>query len=383
MMKYRRFGELDFEPSALGFGAMRLPCEEDKRGNIHEDEAIEMIRYAIDNGVNYVDTAWPYHDGKSEEFVGKVLKDGYRRKVKIATKLPSWEIEDSSDPDEYLDKQLERLDTDHIDFYLLHALSRKHWKNYQELDIDIFEWMKEKREEGKISYLGFSFHDDLDIFKEIVDTYDWDFCQIQYNYFDQQFQAGMEGLRYAASKGLGVIIMEPLRGGKLANEPPEPIKDIWNRSDKDWSPVKWALRWLWDQPEVSLVLSGMSTMEQVKENVEIASGSGVNTLSAEERHIVNEVAKKYKELSPVDCTGCNYCMPCPNGVSITQNFRLYNQAEIYDEYDENREKYMEKMADEKKAIACVRCGQCEEACPQNLPIMDLLEDVTAYFENPR
>jgi len=383
IMKYRRFGELDFEPSALGFGAMRLPCEEDNRGNIDEDEAIEMIRYAIDNGVNYVDTAWPYHDGKSEEFVGKVLKDGYRKKVKLATKLPSWEIEDSSDPDEYLDKQLERLDTDHIDFYLLHALSRKHWNNYQELDIDIFEWMKEKRDEGKISYLGFSFHDDLDIFKEIVDTYDWDFCQIQYNYFDQKFQAGREGLKYAASKGLGVIIMEPLRGGKLAKEPPETIKDIWDRSDKDWSPVKWALRWLWDQPEVSLVLSGMSTMEQVEENVEIAGDSGVNTLSADDRQIVNEVAEKYKELSPVDCTGCNYCMPCPNGVMITHNFRLYNQAEIYDEYEKNREKYNKHMDEEKRASACVRCGACEEACPQNLPIMDLLEDVAAYFENPR
>ncbi|MGM0510748.1 MAG: aldo/keto reductase [Thermoplasmatota archaeon] len=382
-MKYRRFGELDFEPSALGFGAMRLPCEEDNRGNIDEDEAIEMIRYAIDNGVNYVDTAWPYHDGKSEEFVGKVLQDGYREKIKLATKLPSWEIEDSSDPDEYLNKQLERLDVDHIDFYLLHALSRKHWQNYQELDIDIFEWMKEKRDEGKISYLGFSFHDDLDMFKEIVDTYDWDFCQIQYNYFDQKFQAGREGLKYAASQGMGVIIMEPLRGGKLAKEPPEPVKEIWNRSDKDWSPVKWALRWLWDQPEVSLVLSGMSKIEQVKENVEIASGSGVNTLSAKERQIVNEVADKFKEISPVDCTGCNYCMPCPNGVSITHNFTLYNQAEIYDEYEKNKEKYMDNLADEKKASACVRCGQCEEACPQNLPIMDLLEDVTAYFENPR
>ncbi len=379
-MKYRKFGEMDFEPSALGFGAMRLPTEDDDRSNIKEEEAIEMIRYAIDNGVNYVDTAWPYHGEESERLVGKALKDGYREKVKVATKLPSWDIEDEDDPDKFLNEQLDKLGVDCIDFYLLHALSRKHWDNYLDLDMDIFEWLEEKKEEGKIGHIGFSFHDDLDMFKEIVDSYDWDFCQIQYNYLDQEFQAGREGLKYAASQGLGVIIMEPLRGGKLAKEPPESIKEIWDRSDRDWSPVEWALRWLWNQPEVSLVLSGMSTMEQVKENVEIASDSGIDTISDEELEIVDEVAKKYREISPVECTGCNYCMPCPNGVSITHNFKLYNQAEIYDEYEENREKYMERLDEEKRASACVRCGQCEEACPQNLPIMDLLEEVAEYFE---
>jgi len=379
-LQYRKFGEIDFEPSALGFGAMRLPYEGDERGDINEDEAIEMIRYAIDHGVNYVDTAWPYHDEQSEKLVAKALKDGYREKVKVATKLPSWDVEDSDDLDKFLNKQLEKLEVDKIDFYLLHALSRKYWDMYQDLDVDIFEWMKEKREEGKIDYLGFSFHDDLDIFKEIVDEYDWDFCQIQYNYFDQEYQAGMEGLKYAADQGLGVIIMEPLRGGKLANEPPESVKKIWNKADKDWNPVKWALRWLWNQEEVSLVLSGMSNLDQVKENVEIAANSGVDTLSDKDLDIVDEVAKKYKEISPVECTGCNYCMPCPNDVAITLNFKLYNQAEIYDEFEENQEKYLENLDEEKRASACVRCGQCEEACPQNLPIMDLLEEVADYFE---
>ncbi|MFO7793247.1 MAG: aldo/keto reductase [Candidatus Saliniplasma sp.] len=380
-MHYRKFGELDWKPSALGFGAMRLPYEGDERGNIKESESIEMIRYAIDHGVNYVDTAWPYHEKESEGLVAKALKDGYREKVKVATKMPSWEIDDVDDLDHYLEKQLEKLDTDHIDFYLLHALSKKHWENYQSLDKDIFEWMKEKRDEGKINYLGFSFHDDLDMFKEIVDTYEWDFCQIQYNYLDQEFQAGREGLEYASSKGLGVIIMEPLRGGKLAKEPPESIKGIWGKAGKDWSPVEWALKWLWNQPEVSLVLSGMSTLEQVKENVEIADDAGVGRLSDKDLEIVDEVAEKYREISPVECTGCNYCMPCPNDVSITSNFSLYNQAEIYDEYEKNKEKYMERLSEEKRASACVRCGQCEEACPQNLPIMDLLEDVAEYFED--
>jgi len=378
-LQYRKFGEIGWKPSALGFGAMRLPYEGDDRGKIKEDEAIEMIRWAIDNGLNYIDTAWPYHDGNSEELVGKALKDGYREKVKVATKLPSWDVEDPDDPDEILEKQLERLDVKKIDFYLLHALSRKHWDNYQSLEIDIFDWMKEKRKEGKIDHLGFSFHDDLDTFKEIVDTYDWDFCQIQYNYLDQEFQAGKEGLKYAADKGLGVVIMEPLRGGKLAKEPPESIKKIWNESEEDREPVEWALKWLWNQPEVSLVLSGMSGLEQVKENVQYASESRVGVLSDEDLKIVDKVADKYREISPVECTGCNYCVPCPNDVSIPRNFRIYNQAEIYDEYEKYKEIWDENMKDESKATNCVRCGECIEKCPQDLNIMDLLEEVSEYF----
>ncbi|MFP4142420.1 MAG: aldo/keto reductase [Candidatus Natronoplasma sp.] len=379
-MQYRKFGEIDWKPSALGFGAMRLPHEEDDRGAINEDEAIKMIRWAIDNGVNYIDTAWPYHDEESEKLVGKALKDGYREKVKIATKLPSWEVEDSQDPDELLNKQLDKLDVDKIDFYLLHALSRNHWENYQSLDIDIFDWMKEKRDEGKIDYLGFSFHDDLEIFKKIVDTYDWDFCQIQYNYLDQEFQAGREGLKYAADKGLGVVIMEPLRGGKLAKEPPEEIKEIWNEAEKDRNPVEWALKWLWNQPEVSLILSGMSNLEQVKENVKYASESGVGVLSEKDLELIDKAAKTYREISPVECTGCNYCVPCPNDVSIPRNFRMYNQAEIYDEFKKQKEIWDENMKDDSKATNCVRCGECIEKCPQNLPIMDLLEEVSEYFE---
>ncbi len=379
-MKYRKFIDSDWKPSALGFGAMRLPYEGDDRGAIIEDEAMEMIRYAIDHGVNYIDTAWPYHDKKSEEFISKVLKDGYREKVKVATKLPSWEIEEQGDPDRYLEMQLEKLGVEKIDFYLLHALSTKSWKKYKELDI--FSWLEEKRDQGKIDYIGFSFHDDLNLFKEIVDTYDWDFCQIQYNYFDQRFQAGKEGLQYAHSNGLGVIIMEPLRGGMLAKEPPAAVKKIWEESERDWGPVDWALRWLWDQKEVSLVLSGMSTMEQVKENVDIAADSGVGVLSKEDIQLVDRVADKYRELSPVDCTGCNYCVPCPNGVAIPHNFAIYNQAEIYDEYEEKKKRY-HKMKDKSKASSCVRCGQCEEHCPQELPIMDLLSETAEYFEQDR
>lgn len=376
-MKYREFGDLDWQPSALGFGTMRLPVHGDDRGNIDEDRAKKMIRYAIDEGVNYVDTAWPYHDGYSEEFTGKVLSDGYREKVKIATKLPSWLIEEPSDMDEYLEKQLDRLGVNKIDFYLLHALNREHWENYR--DLGVFDWLNQVQSEGKIDHPGFSFHDDIDLFKEIVDSYDWDFCQIQYNYLDREFQAGMEGLKYASSRGLGVVIMEPLRGGKLAAEPPEEIKSLWRKADGERSPVDWALNWLWSQPEVSLVLSGMSEMNQVKENVELAKNSSVGKFSDDEMELIRKSAEKYDELSPVGCTGCNYCMPCPNGVRIPGNFQLYNDAEVYGRYEENRESYFD-MDEDVRASACIECGECEDACPQNLPVINLLEETAAYFE---
>ena len=376
-MQYREFGQLDWKPSALGFGAMRLPTRGEDSGNIDEEEAIRMIRYAIDHGVNYIDTAWPYHDENSEELVARALKDGYREKVKLATKLPSWLIEEPEDMDEYLEKQQDRLDVGKIDFYLLHALNQKHWENYR--DVGVLEWLDRVQAEGKIGHPGFSFHDDLEIFKEIVDSYDWTFCQIQYNYLDREFQAGMEGLKYANSKGLAVVIMEPLRGGKLAAEPPEEIERIWSKADAQRGPVSWALNWLWDQPEVSLVLSGMSAMEQVKQNVQLADDSRIGKLTKREVRLMEEAAEKYREISPVGCTGCNYCTPCPNDVAIPMNFQLYNEAEVYGKFEENRETYYEFLNEDQRASACVACGQCEEVCPQNLEIIDLLAETAHYF----
>lgn len=371
-MQYRNFGKLNYKVSALGFGAMRLPTKNDK---INESEAINIIRYAIDNGVNYVDTAWPYHSGESEIIVGKTLKDGYREKVKLATKLPSWLIKKYDDMDYYLKKQLEKLQTDYIDFYLLHALNRDHWNNYKMLNV--FRWIEEKINEGKIKHIGFSFHAELDLFKEIVDEYNWDFCQIQYNYLDTNYQAGKEGLKYAASRGLAVIIMEPLRGGQLAAEPPASAKKIFKQSDFERTPADWALQWLWNQPEVSVVLSGMSTMQQVKENILSACNSGISSLSEEELAIINKLAEAYS--GPIQCTRCNYCMPCPNGVDIPGNFYLYNLAHVYDDFNENKKKYFDE--DKKaRASACIECGKCEKACPQNLGIISLLKDVVVYFE---
>ena len=378
-MEYREFGQLDWEVSALGFGAMRFPTLDDDSGKIDEKKAIEMIRYAIDNGVNYVDTAWPYHQGNSENLVGKALKDGYREKTRVATKLPIWKVEKKEDLDTYLDKQLEKLDIDCIDFYLIHALGQDSWEKCKELDI--MEWLKKVQKEGKIKYKGFSFHDDYDLFQDIIDYYgdDWDFTQIQYNYLDTEYQAGKKGLKYAADKGLAVVIMEPLRGGTLAAKPPKEVKEIWKEAKQDRTPADWALQWLWDQPEVATVLSGMSTLQQVKENVDSADNSGIDSLSEKEKGLINRAAEKYKELQPVDCTGCGYCVPCPNDVSIPTNFKLYNEAHLYDMYEEKNDFY-NRIGEKSRADNCISCGECLDKCPQNLAIIELLEDVADYFE---
>lgn len=348
-MQYREFSEdLDFEVSALGFGAMRLPTtdEEAFSPNISEQEAIDMIRHAIDEGVNYIDTAWPYHDGKSEKLVGKALQDGYRDEVKLATKF-SWpwmedelgmDMETKEDYDAYLNRQLDRLDTDRIDFYLLHALDKESWEFYREGDF--FEWLEEAQADGRLNHIGFSFHDDLGTFKAIVNGYSWDFCQIMYNYLDQDFQAGREGLEYAADQGLGVVIMEPLRGGQLATQLPSGVQKLFDGAKVERDTVDWALSWLWNQPEVSVVLSGMSTMDQVKQNLSIADRSGVGELTEDELRMIERARRKYGDLLAVGCTGCNYCMPCPNGVNITRVFKLYNKAEIYDEYEKHKKRVL-------------------------------------------
>ena len=375
-MQYRNFGDLEWQVSALGFGAMRLP-ENDE--GIEETKAIKMLRYAIDNGVNYVDTAWPYHGGESESFVAKALQDGYREQVRVATKMPSWELEKKEDLDRYLNQQLERLEIETIDFYLLHALNEDHWQNYKDIGLDyLFEWIERMKEEGKIDQIGFSFHDDYDLFEELIDVYDWDFCQIQYNYIDTEFQAGKKGLQYAADNDIPVVVMEPLRGGSLAGQMPEEIESIFAQSETERSTADWALQWLWNQPEVAVVLSGMSTLEQVKENVESADNSGVGNLSAREKEIVAEAAAKYDELVPVNCTGCGYCVPCPTGVKIPEIFALYNEAEIFDLEAEKQEEYSH-IGESEQASACVECGQCEEICPQNLNVIELLTAADDYL----
>ncbi len=381
-MQYRNFGSLDFKVSALGFGAMRLPTREvetagDKPQNkIDEAEAIRMMRYAIDKGVNYIDTAYVYHDGFSEIVTGKALKDGYREKVKLATKSPTWLIKKPEDFDRLLDEQLEKLQTDHIDFYLLHSLSRNSWNNVI-LKFDIIKRAEAAKKAGKIKYLGFSFHDEGSAFIEIIDGYDkWDFCQIQYNYLDIENQAGQKGLKYAAEKGIAVVIMEPLLGGKLAN-PPKDIKAILDENGKNQSGADWALQWLWNQPEVSVVLSGMSTMQQVEENIVSAGKSGVGTLDKTDLDIVCRIIDRYAQRAAIPCTACAYCMPCPNNVNIPKNFALYNESVIHEDLKGARFSYSNFFNKENHASECVQCRVCEENCPQKIPISEWMPRVHA------
>lgn len=369
-MLYRRFGREDFAVSSLGFGCMRFPVINNNDELIDEEKAIKMLRYAIDNGVNYVDTAYPYHNGQSEVFVGKALKDGYREKVNLATKSPVWLTKSYEDFYKYLNDQLQKLQTNYIDMYLLHALNKESWERI--IKLDVLKFLDEAKEKGLIKYPGFSFHGDIDTFKEIVDSYDWSFCQIQYNILDIDYQAGQEGLKYAASKGLAVIIMEPLKGGKLAITPPEKIQSLWDKSEVKRSPVHSALKWLWNQPEVTLVLSGMSSIEQVIDNIKYADDSQIHSLTDEELKIVDEVHHAYNNLIKINCTTCGYCMPCPQCVDIPLNFSIYNDRYIYNDLKNSLKKYKD-LPESKKASSCIECGKCQPLCPQNLPIIDTLK----------
>ena len=309
-MLYRNVPKTGESLSILGFGAMRLIVNDD--GSINEEKAIEQMRRAIDNGVNYFDTAWPYHGGQSEIVLGKALKDGYREKVKIADKLPPWSIKTRGDMDAILDKQLEKLGVATIDYYLLHALEGNSWDRLKSLGV--IEFLEKAKAAGKIVNIGFSFHGTNEEFVRIVDAYDWVFCQIQYNFLDTQNQAGTAGLKYAASKNIAVIVMEPLRGGNLSRpDAPPAIQALWDTAETRRPPVSWALRWVWNHPEVTVVLSGMNVDEHIDQNLTIASQVKANTLSDAELDLVAQVADKYRELMPIGCTGCQYCMPCPLG----------------------------------------------------------------------
>ncbi len=369
-MQYRKFGKLDWEASALGFGCMRLPTTSDKEADIDEPQATEMIRHAIDKGVNYVDTAYPYHGGESERVLGRALADGYRERVKLATKMPCWLVKTPADFDKFLDEQLARLQTEHIDFYLLHALWRDRWTRM--LELDVFKWAERALADGRIGHLGFSFHGTLPLFKEIIDRYDWTMCQIQYNFMNEEVQAGTEGLEYAGAPGIAVVIMEPLLGG-LLTKPPAGARAIWEESDK--SPADIALRWLWNKPEVSVVLSGMTTMEQVEQNLASSDRSSVASLTPEETELVARVRAEYEGIASIPCTKCDYCLPCPNGVQLPRNFELYNQAVMHDSPDLSRAMYNWHMPQEERAQHCIACRECEEKCPQQIEISEWMPKV--------
>ncbi len=373
-MQYRTFGKLEWKPSALGFGTMRLPTVDDDPAHIDEPEATRMIRYAVDHGVNYIDTAYPYHRGESERFLGRALQDGYRERIKLATKLPCWQVEKQADFDRFLNEQLEKLQTDHIDFYLLHALNARTWPQVR--DLGVLNWAERAIADGRIHHLGFSFHDQYRLFREIVDASDlWTFCQIQYNFMDVNFQAGVKGLRYAAGKGLGVVVMEPLRGGQLVGRIPPAVQAIWDSAPIRRTPADWALQWVWNQPEVSLLLSGMSTMEQVVQNIESADHSGPGTLTAAEMALYDRVRETYRTLSPIPCTDCQYCLPCPQGVNIPRIFAIYNDMMMYGDERRAHTIYNSFLKREERADMCVECGECLPKCPQQIEIPDWLAQV--------
>lgn len=385
-MQYRTFGKLDWKPSALGFGAMRLPVLGRDPGQIDEPKATKPLRYAIDHGVNYVDTAYPYHRGTSELVVGRALKDGYRERVKLATKMPCWLVKEPGDFDRYLDEQRSKLDTQVIDFYLLHALDTQRWHAMR--DLGVLDWAERALADGRIRQIGFSFHDTHEAFVEIINAYDgWSFCQIQYNYLDEEHQAGTKGLEYAAEKGLGVIVMEPLRGGLLAGRAgqqvgkglPPSIQALWDAAPARRKPAEWAFQWLWNKPEVSLVLSGMSTLEQVKENVTSANRSGAGRLTAEELDVVGRVRDEYQRLTPIPCTECKYCQPCPNGVNIPGVFSFYNRAMMFNAAAYARQAYAGWLSEAERADKCLQCGECEAQCPQHIQIIEWLEKVDAFM----
>ncbi len=372
-MQYRSFGSLHWKPSALGFGAMRLPLLGDGSdpSQIDTDEAVHIMRVAFDAGVNYVDTAYPYHGGRSESVVGQALQDGYRHRVRLATKLPCWLIEEASDLDRVFDEQLRRLGTESVDFYLLHGLNRERWNRMTA--VKAISWAERQIAQGRIGHLGFSFHDRLDLFLEILDAYDgWTFCQIQYNYMDIDHQAGAAGLRAAADRGLGIVIMEPLRGGQLAKLPPPDVQPAWQTLSEQRRPADWALRWLWDQPEVSLVLSGMSNLLQVQQNLETAATSSPGGLRPSDRQAFDRIRRAYRLLAPVPCTSCGYCLPCPTDVAIPRIFEMFNAAIMYDDPDRARRHY-HLLPASRRGEACIGCRLCESRCPQQIEVSRWIE----------
>ncbi len=370
-MIYRENQKNGEKISQLGFGCMRFD-KDDK-------EVEKQIVYAIENGVNYFDTAYIYPN--SEERLGKVLAKGYREKVSIATKMPTYMINKTEGFNKMFNTQLERLQTNYIDYYFMHMLSSvEEWNRVGNLGI--VEFINEKKSSGQIKNIGFSYHGGLQGFKDLVDAYDWDFCMLQFNYLDENNQAGKSGVEYAASKGLPVMIMEPLRGGKLVNNLPKDAMDVWESADVKRSPAEWALRWVWNHPAVLTVLSGMNSMAMVEENIRIASEAKPNELSVEERSLYDQVVKAILGKGTIPCTGCNYCMPCPKGVDIPMCFTSYNDKKSVIEGGFLPKFFYIQRLHNHEASLCVECGKCEKHCPQNIAIIEDLKKVRKEMEGP-
>ena len=357
--------------SVLGFGCMRFS----RKGNgIDTDKAEKELMAAYEAGVNYFDTAYIYPG--SEAALGEILeRNGIREKVNIATKIPQFMVRNREGLDKYFDEQLSRLRTTYIDYYLMHHVTDvAMWEKLKA--VGVLDWIRAKKESGAIRNIGFSYHGNTENFLKVLSDYDWDFCQVQYNYLDEVSQAGVKGVRAAAERGIPVVIMEPLRGGKLVNMLPRDALKVMKESGRGWSPAEWGLRWLYDQPEVTVVLSGMNSVEMVKENCRTASEALAGHLTEEDRAVLEEVKKNIREKEKVGCTGCRYCMPCPKGVDIPGIFRCYN-AMYTESKSQGRFQFAQTVGLTKKpafATQCVQCGKCEQHCPQSIPIRQKLKE---------
>ncbi|MED9903027.1 MAG: aldo/keto reductase [Lachnospiraceae bacterium] len=372
-MEKRKMEKLGIETSLLGFGCMRFPTTPE--GNIDEQRAQAMLDKAIAEGVNYIDTAYPYHNGESEPFVGKALKKYDRSSFYLATKLPLWSVNSIDDAKRIFEDQLSRLQTDYIDFYLLHAVNKERWDVMVKLGV--VEYCEQLKKEGRIRYLGFSFHDSYEVFEEILNTREWDFCQIQLNYMDVEEQAGMKGYRLAEEKGIPLVIMEPVKGGSLAAFADD-IMEKFRAHDKEASAASYALRWVGSLPGVKVILSGMSNMEQVEDNLH--TFADFKPLSAKEQQTIEEVVAVLNSRVQNGCTGCRYCMPCPAGVNIPGCFAAWNTYHMYQNYNVVKWRWENEIGEKGQASNCIKCGKCEGKCPQKLSIRDDLAKVQADLD---
>lgn len=370
-MKYSamRFADGEDRVSLLGFGCMRFPKTED--GKIDEEQAGKMLALAIEGGVNYIDTAYPYHDGDSEPFVGRVLAGYPREKFFLATKLPVWKVNTPEEAQSVFEEQMDRLQVSYVDYYLFHALDKERWEKLKKSGI--ISWVEQMKEEGKIRHLGFSFHDNYEVFREIITYRQWDFCQIQYNYVDRDVQAGDRGYILAHKMGIPLIVMEPVKGGTLASLPEE-IESVFKEADPEASPASWALRWVGSHSNVKIILSGMSTMDQVQDNLN--TFKRFEPLSVEEESVVERAENAIKARIKNGCTSCRYCMPCPSGVDIPGCFSIWNEWSMYGG-DRAEEAYSKKKQEKAGPDMCVKCGKCEKVCPQGLKIREDLGRMAA------
>lgn len=374
-MRYFDIGGV--EVSRLGFGCMRFPVIDDDNGKINKEESEKLLLDAIKRGLNYIDTAYPYHEETSEDFIGEFLqKHNLRDKLQLATKLPCWLVEKEEDFERLLNIQLEKLQTDHIDFYLLHSLDIKRFRKI--MDLGVLDFCKKIKEKGIVKHIGFSFHDEYKAFEEIFNAYDWDFCQIQLNYLDIDYQAGMKGYELATKNNVPVIIMEPLKGGRLSN-PPEEIKDM----SKKFEPLSYsqvALKFPLSLENVMTVLSGMNSFKQVEENCDMADKVNYNSLTDEEKEFYKVSRQVYKNREQIGCTACEYCMPCTVEINIPKVFSLWNKAFLYDEEEKSKSDYEKYLKDGVSPEECIECGKCEDICPQHLEIIKGLKDAHEFLK---